>query len=95
MRFHNLVAALTVAKPVVSLGYAGKNARLLADFGVARLDKSIDAFDVDTLLVHLAEAGSHQATARARMVATRDRYAAELSEQLARVSAQVLARSAG
>ena len=49
-RFHNVICALKARRPVVSLGYAGKNADLLANFGLDEFDQPIDAFDVDRLL---------------------------------------------
>lgn len=49
-RFHNIICALKARRPVVSLGYAGKNADLLERFGLEGFDQPIDAFDVDRLL---------------------------------------------
>ena len=49
-RFHNVICALKARRPVVSLGYAGKNADLLSEFGLDGFDQPIDAFDVDRLL---------------------------------------------
>ncbi len=48
-RYHNVIAALRVGVPVVSLGYAGKNAVLLERFGLDGLDQPIDSFDPDLL----------------------------------------------
>jgi polysaccharide pyruvyl transferase WcaK-like protein len=42
-RFHNLICALKLGKPTVSLGYAGKNARLLSDFGLGEFSQAIDS----------------------------------------------------
>lgn len=60
-RFHNVVAALKCRCPVVSLGYAGKNADLLERFGLHGLDQPVDAFDVDRVLADVS-----------RLAATRD-----------------------
>jgi polysaccharide pyruvyl transferase WcaK-like protein len=60
-RFHNVICALKARRPVVSLGYAGKNADLLERFGLTGFDQPIDAFDVDRLLADVE-----------RLVATRD-----------------------
>lgn len=49
-RFHNLIAALKVARPTVSLSYAGKNDRLLEEFGLAEYTQPIESFDVELLL---------------------------------------------
>lgn len=50
-RFHNVVAALMVEKPVISLGYAPKNDLLLGTMGLGEFCQHIDRFDVD-LLIH-------------------------------------------
>lgn len=49
-RYHNLIAALKVARPTVSLSYAGKNGRLLEQFGLGEYVQPIDSFDVEVLL---------------------------------------------
>jgi polysaccharide pyruvyl transferase WcaK-like protein len=55
-RFHNLIAALKLAKPTVSLGYAQKNADLLSRFGLGELTQPMDAFDPELLCRQLKEA---------------------------------------
>ena len=54
-RYHNVVAALRVGVPTVSLGYAGKNAALLERFGMSELDQPIHAFDPGVLLRQIAQ----------------------------------------
>ena len=44
-----------MARPTVSLGYAGKNDRLLEEFGLGAFVQPMDAFDVDLLLAQMAE----------------------------------------
>jgi polysaccharide pyruvyl transferase WcaK-like protein len=53
-RFHNVIGALKCRCPVVSLGYAGKNADLLEKFGLGGFEQSIDQFDVDRVLADVA-----------------------------------------
>lgn len=57
-RFHNLIAALKLAKPTVSLGYAQKNADLLSQFGLGQFTQSMDDFDIELLIRQLEEARS-------------------------------------
>lgn len=47
-RFHNVVCALLLGKPVISIGYAAKNRRLLEEFGLGAY-----AHDLETLSVAL------------------------------------------
>ena len=45
-RFHNVVAALLLAKPVLSIGYAVKNDELMADVGQGAFCQAIEELDV-------------------------------------------------
>ncbi len=60
-RFHNVLLALFVGKPVVSLSYNVKNDALLQDMGLGAYASHLDAFDVEATLAQLkalcAEAG--------------------------------------
>ncbi|WP_406057010.1 polysaccharide pyruvyl transferase family protein [Kribbella sp. NBC_00889] len=49
-RFHNVVCALMLSKPTVSIGYAGKNDVLMAGMGLAEFCQSIRTLDVDRLI---------------------------------------------
>ncbi|HKS49576.1 MAG TPA: polysaccharide pyruvyl transferase family protein [Amycolatopsis sp.] len=49
-RYHNVLCALKLAKPTVSLGYARKNEVLMADMGLAEFCQSADALDFDRLV---------------------------------------------
>ena len=90
-RFHNVICALKARRPTVSLGYAGKNARLLAEFGLEGFDQPMDAFDVDRLVEQVREVGrlaSHTAMEEANR-----RYDDELDRQFRRLSAELLGGS--
>lgn len=49
-RFHNIVAALKLGRPVLSIGYASKNDELLAEMGLADFCQHIETLDVDRLI---------------------------------------------
>jgi polysaccharide pyruvyl transferase WcaK-like protein len=49
-RYHNVVCALMLSKPTVSIGYAAKNDVLMADMGLAEFCQSIRSLDVDRLI---------------------------------------------
>jgi polysaccharide pyruvyl transferase WcaK-like protein len=49
-RFHNVVCALMLSKPTVSIGYAGKNDVLMAEMGLAEFCQSIRTLDVERLI---------------------------------------------
>jgi polysaccharide pyruvyl transferase WcaK-like protein len=49
-RFHNVVCALKLGRPTISIGYANKNDVLLADMGLAKFCQHIEGLDVDLLI---------------------------------------------
>lgn len=51
-RFHNVVAALRVGTPVVSLGYAEKNHALLEEMGLGAFSQDVEGFDLERLKAH-------------------------------------------
>lgn len=48
-RFHNIVCALSLGRPAVSIGYAAKFEAIMADAGLAGFSQSIDAIDLPLL----------------------------------------------
>lgn len=49
-RYHNIVCALKLAKPSISLGYSKKNDVLMAEAGLADYCQHVEHFQVDTLI---------------------------------------------
>ena len=49
-RFHNVLCALMMAKPTISIGYARKNDALMQEMGVGEYCQSIDDLDIDRLI---------------------------------------------
>lgn len=89
-RFHNVICALMLRKPTVSLGYAEKNARLMAEFGLGEFNQAIDSFDVDLLLDQVTEVQRAQAAVEPLMKETLQRFDDALAEQYARFSTELL-----
>jgi polysaccharide pyruvyl transferase WcaK-like protein len=87
-RFHNVICALKLAKPIVSLGYAGKNADLLKEFGLGEFAQPIDAFDVDRLSDQMAEVRGRKASVESHMRDILQKYADSLDEQFRRLSCE-------
>lgn len=87
-RFHNLVCAVALGVPVVSVGYADKNAALMADLGLASFSQSISELDPGLLVDQLRRArdGSWPAGAVRAQVAERaeqvERVLTGLAEEL-------------
>jgi polysaccharide pyruvyl transferase WcaK-like protein len=49
-RFHNLVCALKLGRPTISIGYANKNDALLTEMGLGDFCQYIESLDVDLLI---------------------------------------------
>ncbi|PJJ56860.1 polysaccharide pyruvyl transferase WcaK-like protein [Mumia flava] len=93
-RFHNVICALKLAVPTVSLGYAGKNARVLEEFGLGELSQRMDSLDVDLVVAQVARAGAIADEVRPAMHATAQRFGAELADQEKRLSSEVFGAAA-
>ena len=89
-RFHNLISALKLAKPTVSLGYAKKSAHLLAAFGLGELSQAIDDIDVERLVAQIADAPGAQASMEPLMKETLTKLEEGLGEQFRLLSAELL-----
>lgn len=67
-RFHNIVCALKVGKPTISLGYARKNDVLMEAMGLGEFCQHIESFDVELLMrqfnVLIAERGLYESTVK-------------------------------
>lgn len=86
-RFHNVVCALKLAKPTLSIGYAAKHDVLMADMGLSRFCQSTRSLDVSKLIEQFTELESHSAQLR-RMIRERNAAKARLVErQFAELSA--------
>ena len=49
-RFHNVLCALMLERPVISLGYHEKNANLMAEMGLENYDQHIECFTFEKLV---------------------------------------------
>lgn len=89
-RFHNLICALKLTKPTVSVGYADKSARLLSEFGLNGFSQPVDTFDVDLLAAQVEEVPGVHASVEAVMKGTLERFDEQLREQSREFSQRVL-----
>jgi len=54
-RYHNVMCALKLGKPAISLGYAAKNVTLMADAGLSEFCQSANSPDLDRLIEQFKE----------------------------------------
>jgi polysaccharide pyruvyl transferase WcaK-like protein len=89
-RFHNLICSLMLARPTVSLGYAEKNERLLARFGLGGFSQGICTFDVDGLVDQIAELEQRKDKLGPTLMEALHRTCEELDEQFRLLDTEVL-----
>ena len=63
-RYHNVICALMLSKPTISIGYGEKNAVLMADTGLAEYCQAADSLDVGRLIEQFIDLESHAARLR-------------------------------
>lgn len=90
-RFHNVVCALKLGRPTISVGYADKNDVLLADMGLGDFCQHIEKLDVDLLIQQfLALVGDRRRHER-RIGETVRLYQQQLSDQEALLASRLVA----
>ena len=55
IRYHNIVSALALSKPTISIGYSPKHDVLMADMGLAEFCQSVNTLDVGQLIEQFTE----------------------------------------
>ncbi len=80
-RYHNIVCALKMGKPTISLGYADKNSALMTEFGLSDFCQEISSFDVDRLKAQTERLLEGRSTFEAKIAEARGRVEADLREQ--------------
>jgi polysaccharide pyruvyl transferase WcaK-like protein len=67
-RYHNVLCALKLSKPTVSIGYAAKHDVMMADMGLAEFCQSARSLDVDRLIEQFKELESRAPQLRQAML---------------------------
>lgn len=80
-RFHNVVGALKLHKPVVSLSYASKNDALLSDVGLDGFSQHIEHFDLEILKRQFMRALADRGKIKEQIADGVTRYTSALAEQ--------------
>ena len=86
-RYHNVVCALMLSKPVISIGYGEKNAVLMAGAGLAEYCQSINSLDVGRLIEQFTDLDSHAARLRQVITEANAAKAPLVKRQIAELSA--------
>jgi polysaccharide pyruvyl transferase WcaK-like protein len=89
-RFHNLICAVRLARPTISIEYAGKNRALLDALGVEGYSQELNQLDARQLVAQVRAAREHsQALATRIRLGTSD-YAEEVNNLLERLATETL-----
>lgn len=86
-RYHNVICALKLGIPTISLGYAQKNAELMTDVGMSEFCQSAKSIDFDLLMKQLTELESRSPEFRQAIMERNLANARQLEQQFADVSA--------
>jgi polysaccharide pyruvyl transferase WcaK-like protein len=93
-RYHNVLCALKLAKPTLSVGYAAKFGALMADMGLGEFCQPARALDVDRLIEQFTALESRSAELRQRLIERNAVNSLLLEQQFASLSAALFS-SAG
>jgi len=80
-RFHNILLALVLNKPVISISYHDKIEALMAGFGLSAYCQDIEQLDVNGLMRQLVALEAEAATLKPGMQRTTDAYRQALDHQ--------------
>jgi polysaccharide pyruvyl transferase WcaK-like protein len=87
MRYHNVLCALRLCKPTVSIGYSSKNDALMADMGLAEFCQSARSLDVGRLIEQFTEVESRSAQLRQTLAERNEANEQLLDQQFPKLSA--------
>jgi len=88
-RFHNVICALRLAKPAISLGYAPKFAALMTDMGLSEFCQSAYSLDAGRLIEQFCELEKRQAQLRQTIKDRNVAYERLLDSQFSELSAML------
>jgi polysaccharide pyruvyl transferase WcaK-like protein len=86
-RYHNVLCAVKLAKPTLSIGYAAKFDALMAEMGLAEFCQSASSLEVGRLIEQFTELESRSAQLRQTMAARTEVNAQLLNHQFTTLSA--------
>jgi len=93
-RFHNIICALRLCKPTISIGYAAKHDAVMADVGMAEFRQDARALDADQLAAQFAELEKRAPELRMEIAERNAVLAGQLATQFAELSTILFPNSA-
>jgi polysaccharide pyruvyl transferase WcaK-like protein len=89
-RFHNLISALRLARPTISIGYAGKNRHLMDGLRVEGYCQDLKQLDARQLVAQIQAARENSEALTARIRHGTSAYAEEVKDLLERLATETL-----
>jgi polysaccharide pyruvyl transferase WcaK-like protein len=89
-RYHNVMCALKLCRPTISLGYSHKFVALMTDMGLADFHQFAGSADVERLIAQFKELESREAELRQHMAGRNAAHQQSLAEQFAVLSELLL-----
>lgn len=86
-RYHNLICALMLSKPTLSVGYGEKNAALMTDMGLAEYCQPVSSLDSDRLIKQFTDLETRAAQVRQAIAERNAVYRQLVERQFAELSA--------
>jgi polysaccharide pyruvyl transferase WcaK-like protein len=86
-RYHNLICALRLAKPTISIGYAAKHDTLMSMMGLTEYCQHAATLDLDRLIEQFTDLASRSAELRLEIAQRNAELADEVASQFAALSA--------
>src|SRR5690606_22819944 len=93
-RLHNVVLALLLERPVISIGYSKKNDALLERAGFGDYCQDVESFDVDRLIRQFTDLASRPGNPAGRLRTLNDDCRRQLERQYAALLAELATRAA-
>jgi polysaccharide pyruvyl transferase WcaK-like protein len=95
-RYHNVMCALKLCKPTISLGYSRKFISLMTDMGLEEFHQYADSLDGDRLIEQFKQLGSRRGELQEYMAERNSAHRRSLADQFAVLSGLLLpAKPAG
>jgi len=91
-RFHNVLCALKLDKPTISIGYSEKNATLMTDAGLGEYCQSVNSLDLERLIEQFIELEQRSERLKAEIEAKSAANARLLDDQFAELTSVVFSR---
>ena len=88
-RYHNVVCALRMSKPTISIGYAEKNDALLREVGLAEFCQHVERLDLELLKAQTARLIAERATFESKLRDALARFQTRLREQEALLAVMI------